>query len=223
MTKNIEYLSSSFNPFKARADWDMLLVVDACRFDVFQEVNSLPGVLKKWRSSCSCTQDFVSLFDGLDLRDMVCLSANPHISNFYLKKLPSGIPFYSVRDVWDWGWDKKLGTVRPDVVTQAVIEQSIAMSDKKFYVHYLQPHHPFIGKFKIREKGVCADSLGIPAKHGRENLSTVYDLLKEGKISKESVFRAYKDNLKLVLKSIEKLRRPGVRIVINKRSWRLFW
>jgi len=52
--------------------------------------------------------------------------------------------FFKIIDVWDWGWDIELGTVLPEKVNEAVHKLMDKYSDKRFIIHYLQPHGPYL-------------------------------------------------------------------------------
>jgi len=56
-------------------------------------------------------------------------------------------------------------------------------------IHYIQPHDPWIGETKIL----------------KEEDELIWEKIKWGPISKETIRKAYKDNLKLVLDEIDKL------------------
>jgi hypothetical protein len=64
-------------------DWDNLIVLDACRFDVFAAVaDSLPGTLERRTSQAATTPEFVRAnFGGRDLHDTVYVTQN----TWYLK------------------------------------------------------------------------------------------------------------------------------------------
>ncbi|MFC7028075.1 hypothetical protein ACFQH8_12520 [Halomicroarcula sp. GCM10025710] len=59
-------------------DWDNLLILDACRYDMFEEQHSLPGRLESRISKSSHTSEFLqSNFADRDLRDTVYVTASP--------------------------------------------------------------------------------------------------------------------------------------------------
>jgi len=66
----------------------------------------------------------------------------------------------------------------------------------------MQPHHPFIGKTRIDNDhgfvGAIAKSTGdkVP------DITFVWERLRTGDLDKETVWKAYKDNLKFVLESV---------------------
>ena len=62
-------------------DWDRLIVLDACRFDVFDELASdIPGELEKVESRASATTQFLRAnFSNSVLHDTVYVTSNPQL------------------------------------------------------------------------------------------------------------------------------------------------
>lgn len=60
------------------ADWDNLLILDACRYDVFAAADGLDGTLKPVYSRASRTSEFLRVnYAGGTHRDTVYVTANP--------------------------------------------------------------------------------------------------------------------------------------------------
>jgi hypothetical protein len=178
-------------------DWDVLAILDACRYDVFEEVNELPGELRKVSSRASATDDFLRRnFSGKDLTDTVYVTGNPQfyrIQNGIYDAHPIDCRFYETRNVWQDNWDDEHRTVRPEVVTDAAIEAAQEFPNKRILVHYLQPHAPYIGPTGSEE---------LP----RDYLN-FWSSFKTGEIDVElSVVRhAYRENVEIVLEDVERL------------------
>ena len=51
------YLHDSVNLMER--DWNTLIILDACRYDVFKDVNNIPARLTKIKSVGSCTSDWI--------------------------------------------------------------------------------------------------------------------------------------------------------------------
>jgi len=47
-------------------------------------------------------------------------------------------------DIWNEGWDEKEKTVLPDTLTEAAIKIIKKHPVKRFIIHYVQPHAPYI-------------------------------------------------------------------------------
>ena len=189
-------------------DWDVLIILDACRLDYFKAYNPIRGKLIPAYSPGSCTIEWLNaVFPGY--YDFTYVSANPFVnSRRPIREYDARKHFKRIVDVWDWGWSEELSTVPPWNVNKAVLENL----DRRMVVHYIQPHGPYIGEIKltIRGRGVAP---GDPMPHNDEIIRRV----KRGEISVELLSRAYVGNLKLVLKYVEELvgRLPHRRIVIT--------
>ncbi len=128
-------------------NWDILIILDACRHDYFKNVykNYFEGKLEKHISPASntiewCKKVFINKKDNI-----IYISPNPYInSKIKIKGFDAKRHFYKVIDVWDFGWDKKLGTVHPKEVNKAAIKALSDFSKKRFIIHYMQPHFPYI-------------------------------------------------------------------------------
>ncbi|MHA1617033.1 MAG: hypothetical protein ACTSX9_07000 [Candidatus Njordarchaeales archaeon] len=164
--------------------WDNLIILDACRYDVFEKyVNHLcvEGELRKVISRGSSTTEFLKEnFSGRKFLDTIYVTANPYVS-IMLKGV-----FYKIIDVWRDYWDDELGTVPPEPVTKVALEIKSLYPEKRLIVHYMQPHSPFIGEYRV--KGSFVE---VALKHGRE-----------------VVMKAYESNLRLVL--------PYIRYLLDK-------
>ena len=127
--------------------WAHLIILDACRFDYFEQVwtKHLTGELSKRLSVGTCTvhwrdESFPDRYD-----DIIYISSNPYINSVMpIKGFLGSDHFHKVYDVWKTGWDEERGTVPPEPVTEAAIKALMAHQDKRIIVHYLQPHAPYL-------------------------------------------------------------------------------
>lgn len=125
-------------------EWDTLIILDACRYDLFARRSTLPGTLEARQSRGSSTDEFLrgNVADR-DLRDTVYVTANPQLYR-YREELDAR--FHDVIHVWmEAGWDDEYGTVLPETTTEYAREAAARYENKRILVHYLQPHYPFIG------------------------------------------------------------------------------
>ncbi|MBW8001087.1 MAG: hypothetical protein FVQ80_03590 [Planctomycetes bacterium] len=128
--------------------WDYLIVLDACRYDYFEQVwqKYLTGDLTKKLSVGTGTSDWrdKSFFKYYD--DIVYVSANPYINSLKsVKGFSANEYFHKVYDLWLNNWDDEKGTVMPDVVTKQAIDIVNNHPEKRAIIHYLQPHEPYLG------------------------------------------------------------------------------
>ena len=167
-------------------DWDYLIVIDACRYDLFKEVYKKKSDFII--SVGSRTIEWAKNTFKKDYYDIIYVTANPVTSKFYLKRILKKIPFFHVEEVCIYGWDRKLGTIPPSEVTKAVSRLIKIFPKKKMIIHFLQPHHPFIGRKKITHNKAKKP---VFQKFG---LKTDWDVLISGLVSKKKFWDAYKDN-----------------------------
>jgi hypothetical protein len=118
-------------------EWDNLIILDACRYDTFKELNTVEGKLESRISRGSATQEFlVENFrkhpQKKTFEDVVYVAGNPFVSWL----LPAGI-FHRVYPVWDYGWDENLLTVPPEPVVSAALEARRLYPDKRLIVHFM--------------------------------------------------------------------------------------
>lgn len=172
-------------------DWDNLIILDACRYDTFQEVNRIDGNLEKVNSVATSTPQWLKRNFDEKYDDIVYISGNPYVS--MLARDDYFDPedhFYEVDHVWDHSWDDNQDTVTPDQINARVRKLMQKYPDKKFIIHYMQPHEPFIGgiEFDISSQG-----------WKERNLRWLDPKVKE----------AYSSNLEYVLNEIEEVL-PGL-------------
>ena len=193
-------------------DWDWLIVLDACRFDDFKKVNFIRGKLEKYVSSGSSTLEWVQKNFNRECKDVVYFSANPKISNVMLRKYFGFNPFFKVIPIWKWCWSKCFNTVLPQSVNEIVLENLENFKGKRRIIHYMQPHHPFL-ILPVKDNPLFFDDKlndnSFIGKIRKEVLvgefATVWQKLRKREIDKNTVRFAYKTNIKIVLKAVEKL------------------
>lgn len=149
-------------------DWDLLLIFDASRYDIFKIIynNFFSGTLLRGFSCGSATAEwFYNNFVNNKFNDIIYLSSNPYIGNVttrvWLRNLRfvefnAGKHFYKVIDIWLQRWREDIDTVHPyDVTVEAIKVLSRYAGSKRLIVHYMQPHAPFIlchRLFKIKTR-----------------------------------------------------------------------
>lgn len=186
-------------------EWDYLIVLDACRYDYFRRYNSINGKLEKKISMGSCTPEWLKEnFNGY-YKDIVYISANPYISNVEFQggymTFRGYEHFYRVESVWNYAWDEETGSVHPRKVVEATLRVKEKFPNKRLIIHFIQPHAPYIGETRISRKEVnVADETPKD-----ETIQEIWRLVRNGKIPINKLKKAYEDNLKLVLKEVQRL------------------
>lgn len=126
-------------------EWDNLLVLDSCRYDMFAEqaAGMFNGRLEQRISRGSSTAEWiVGNIQNRELHDTVYVTGNPQ----YSVKYATQSDFHAVRELWGVdGWDEDLHTVPAEVMTEAIVEAADEYPNKRILGHYVQPHYPFLG------------------------------------------------------------------------------
>jgi len=167
-------------------DWDTLVLLDACRYDMYTEETPFDGPVETRESRGSTSQQFVrGNFTGRILHDMVVVSGNL----WYLQLQDEmGTKFYSYTNV---NRDIADGFVpSAEAVTDAALAKNEQFPNKRLLIHYMQPHHPFI------ETGVKELEL---------RRSGLRQAVEESSVDRAAVRTAYRDNLRYVLREVQRL------------------
>jgi hypothetical protein len=170
------------------ADWDNLLLLDGCRYDIFEDHCQLDGELSKAVSRGSQTVEFLrSNFDCETYGSIVYVSANPNVTQI-------DADFHDRIDLWTSHWDDDLDVVPPEAVTDAALRAADEYPTKRLVVHYMQPHFPFIGEFG---RQLVSDGRIENKRNGYEFWAQIDD------VGVDTFERAYAENLEYVLPHIE--------------------
>jgi len=182
-------------------EWDYAIVLDACRYDTFKEVNDIVGVLHKKQSIASQTSEWVKKAIKRDYNDIIIITANVYLSNYKLRELTGKANrFYKNIPAWDIGWDDELETTPPWAMTEISQKMIKKFPNKRFIFWFLQPHHPFIG-YSTPFLSDCREGV----LENKKRTKTVWDAIMAGEIEISEGKNAYKKNLEIALKYVKKL------------------
>jgi hypothetical protein len=178
-------------------DWDNLLLLDACRYDLFESSNTIDGNLSAVISPGSATKEFYeNMLSGRSFPETVYATANPNFHSVDCR-------FHAVERLWENDWDDELRTVPPETVAKQTLAAFEKYPNKRFFVHFIQPHYPFIGETgrqiahgTFKWGGEIADARDEPS---------IWDRLQEGSVERDTVWRAYRENLELALPHVQRL------------------
>jgi hypothetical protein len=171
-----------FSPYDR--DWDVLIILDACRYDFYKEF--FPEAEKRVSRASHSREYFKENYSFGEFKDIIYVSANGHITpNNFERSTGRDLEgvFYKVHHLTLEGWDDKLGVVPPRKVTEAAIEAEKRNLSKRKVVHFMQPHEPF-----INTEGDWS-----------------YEEVWRGEKSHEDLREAYKDNIRGLLDEINRL------------------
>lgn len=124
-------------------EWDTLILLDTCRYDMFNDIVDMDGRLEYRISLGSTSEEFLdqNFADGT-YHDTVYVNANSYLPKLELDRDGT---FHAVVNALE-DWDEELETVRPEMVADAARKAHETYPKKRVIVHFMQPHIPFIGK-----------------------------------------------------------------------------
>lgn len=190
-----DYNTSGVDIFER--DWDNLLLLDACRYDMFDEISTVEGDLTSVESRGADTLEFLrGNFRDRELHDTVYVTASPML---HRHKNSINTEFHDIIDIWNQGdWDEDLNTVPAEPVNSKALSATNEYPNKRLLIHYLQPHYPFIGS---NNRPFSAEEAFINDGPG----SWTHVANGELQVNKNEVWQSYRDNLEYVLDTIRDL------------------
>lgn len=94
-------------------DWDNLLILDACRYDYFQEQIGIDGDLSRVISPGKMSWEFMKrTFLNKQYHDTIYITSNPYATRL------SDNTFFEIKYLID-EWDDEIGTIHPEDVVKA--------------------------------------------------------------------------------------------------------
>lgn len=176
-------------------DWDLLVVVDACRFDLMQEVAPACGFddVERVRSLDSMTltwmeKNFVPAY-AAEMAETAYVCGNP-----FSKAALDAADFATLDEVWRHVWEDP-GTVPPRAITDRAIEVAREENPDRLVAHYMQPHCPFLSRPDLT-RGKSLDDFG------RQEWRDVWQKLRAGDLSRDEVWAGYRENLELAMDDV---------------------
>jgi hypothetical protein len=197
-------------------EWDLLLVLDACRVDALEAVapkyDFVPNAVPSIRSVAPNSHLWMKRTFTASRRDEVAettyVTANGHVKGFGNGTFELAFDqFGHIDRVYEHGFDRELETIPPRAVTDATVSALRSDATSRTIAHYMQPHTPY--------RSLGLDGLGGGGdKAFRE---TVWDWIHAGKLSRDEAWEHYLDNLRWVLDDVELLLRSvdADRVVIT--------
>lgn len=179
------------------SQWDLLVVLDACRADYFTEiVPDAETVLTPGRNTCTWVARMSRL---LNERKVTYFSANPivdhenEIRHRHLKLV----------SLWQKHWGSwgacNMATVHPASAVAAYLELCRGIPGPHV-LHLMQPHSPYIGEVSLPCIAALKRNLafypGVP---------TVADAIADGTLTWELLRDAYRSNLRLIWQAVQLL------------------
>lgn len=195
-------------------DWDLLIILDACRVDTMEEIaveydflpekipyiTSVAGGSPRWLAN-TFSEEWIS-----EITQTGYISANPHTRRVLSDEMDGlftevGGPEDRLSDfeyfapIWETHWDTELETVPARAVTDHLIQYYRSHPARRTIAHYMQPHFPSV-------PDPIGDGMDID-NEAHWNSEDVWTLLKEGEISVNDAYDSYVQNLRYVLDEVK--------------------
>jgi len=150
-------------------DWDVMFVIDACRFDSFEKFYKDyffgRGELKKAISPASWTYAWlIEMFEDKPKKDIVFVSSDYEVNSKGIKDekiydrekrekyghyhFDARKYFKDIIDVWEFGVDKELGLVHPETMCKECEKAIKKYPNSKIITNFWQVHDPYIHYLK---------------------------------------------------------------------------
>lgn len=184
-------------------DWDVLVVLDACRLDLMEEVieeneaydylrplneiYSAGGTSDEWMK-----KNFTGKYSE-QIKNTAMITGNPYSDENLDEE-----DFQILEEVWEHAYNPETETVMPRPITDSAIEIQRSEKPEKMVIHYMQPHFPFIGT--NLSEGFSKNDFG------EEMRKDVWDELMLDNVDRDQVWEGYKKNLRKVLEEVEILK-----------------
>ncbi len=177
-------------------DWDNLIILDACRYDYFQRLNSIDGTLYKAVSKGKKSWEFLRKnFATGEFHDTVYVTANPFSTDL------DEDTFYHIKHLHVDRWDDDIGTVQPAEVVSAAREAHEQYPDKRLIVHFMQPHRPYLGETadELRRR------LDLRGYGEHDEGIQIWGAVKQRDVTFREIRDAYTESLEIALEHTEAL------------------
>lgn len=183
-----------------REDWDLLILLDACRVDVIEQATDeyeFFDSVERFETLDTMTQWWMRKNFTPEYREEMAATGYVCGNPFSETEL-HGSDFAELDEVWRYAWDDELGTVPPRPMTDRAVKMQRDRDHDRLIVHYMQPHCPFLANPDL--------SIGKQVENfGDQEWDDVWERLRKGAVTLEEVWSAYRGNLEIVLNDVRLL------------------
>jgi hypothetical protein len=179
-------------------EWDVLVILDACRYDVFESeygdadwVDHLEPVTSVGSASPEWMDETFSSEYHDEMASTAYVTGNPYSENH----VPDG-RLGLLDEVWRYVWDQEIGTIPPESLTNQAVKHYRAGEYDRLIVHYMQPHWPYITDPYM---------YGFNPEHitGEGSTQNPFDRQNRGELSRVDHLKRYTSNLNYVAKHVQ--------------------
>lgn len=179
-------------------DWDLLVVLDACRPEWLRKVQSEYNFISEVdtiHSVGSHSDEWISNTFNHEyadqMEDTIYITGNHYADGLENSNLAT---FETAHDYGGWAYDS--ASPPAHIITDLAVTTARETNWERCIVHYMQPHKPFLSREGERHEFSVKDwSLGYEP----------YRRYLDGKISMEDLHAGFISNLKYVLEEVELL------------------
>lgn len=193
-------------------DWDNLIILDACRADLFEErvnIDQFDEYRRVTSNESNTTPWTQKNFCGKSLGDIVYVTANPVTS----KEAPES--FHELREVWADHYDPESHSILPEPVAKEAKNAHADHGDKRIIAHFVQPHMPFVPRPELVFRTHWRP--GESSSPEGEDPRNIWHALEMGEVTREEVWDAYGDTLDFVIDQAVELAEdlPGRSVIMS--------
>lgn len=163
-------------------DWDVLIVLDACRMDTLQRIADWP--VNSVVSPASCTPEWLTSISNHEVLDgAYVVSGNPQY-----EKVDVELGCETIEPYWESNWNGRLQTALPEPILDRV-DELLSGGYDSLVAHLQQPHWPYVAHLGGRWR-LAYDELG-PWTLKSKKISSVQVAMQRGVIDVENARQAY--------------------------------
>lgn len=170
-------------------DWDILVVLDACRTDALRKAAGWP--VESVISPASCTPEWLTavsehgIFDGTHV-----ISGNPQYT-----KVDVELGCTTIEPYWETHWSERLQTTLPEPILDTV-DQTVENTTDGVVAHLQQPHWPYVARLGDNWS-LAYRNLG-PWKTGGKEVISMQVAMQRGLIDAHKTRRAYRASVESI-------------------------
>ncbi|WP_458208926.1 hypothetical protein [Haladaptatus sp. NG-SE-30] len=189
-------------------EWDLLIVLDACRADLFREITNGKNydfieqedeVISISGKSLDWMRAMFDQSNSSEVKNTAYVTANPHTEIVLQEEeTVEKDDFETIDEVWKYGWDEQVGTVLAETITDRAIDIGRSSQATRVIIHYMQPHFPSVPNPDLGSQ-IELDVVGD------DWPSSIWERCLRGEVTKDEVWDAYVENAKYVMESVELL------------------
>jgi hypothetical protein len=183
-------------------DWDALIVLDACRYDLMEEVEDdfdfFESGFDSFYSWAGASDEWMRKNFSDDFSDEMAETVMVTGNGFSEDHLEAD-DFHYLEESWRYAWDSEYETIMPRPITDAGIRLHRQLEPERMIVHYMQPHYPFLSNPDLG-CGVNPDEWGEV-----DDSKDVWDEILVGNVDRETAWQHYRKNLETVLEDVKLL------------------